>query len=290
MPWRERRDAGPLAESAVDRLARLVGPRTEAGPSRRDAPGDPAGLDDGEPDPWRDLTGAGGTSLRPVRGWSGRPVRALAAIVLACAVVAAWWWWSGRPRPVVEPAATAGAATAGAATAGAAAAGTSGASALPVPESLPASPLPGLPAVPGVPVDVVVHVAGLVARPGLVRLPAGSRVADAVAAAGGVTKSRAADSVNLARVLVDGEQVLVTLGAPAGGAGGSAVPAAAPLVDLNRSDQAALESLPGVGPVLAARILAWRAANGSFRSIDELGEVAGIGQATLARLRPLVRA
>lgn len=144
-----------------------------------------------------------------------------------------------------------------------------------------------LPADPSDPVDVVVHVAGLVSRPGLVRLPAGSRVADAIAAAGGVTKPRAADSVNLARVLVDGEQVLVTLG---GSATGSAVPAAAtPVVDLNRADQAALESLPGVGPVLAARVLAWRAANGSFRSVDELGEVAGIGQATLARLRPLVR-
>ncbi|MDP1877112.1 MAG: ComEA family DNA-binding protein [Actinomycetota bacterium] len=271
MSWRERRDAGPLAESAVVRLVRLVGPRETAGPSRHDAPGRTDGLDAGEPDPWRDLSGDGGRPPGRVGGWSGRSVRALAAIVVACAVVAAWWWWSGRPRTVVEPTATAVAAIAVA-------------DSVDVTTTVAAMPLP---ADPSVHVDVVVHVAGLVSLPGLVRLPAGSRVADAIAAAGGVTKPRAADSVNLARVLVDGEQVVVTLDGPAAGA---AVPAAAtPVVDLNRADQAALESLPGVGPVLAARVLAWRAANGSFRSVDELGEVAGIGQATLARLRPLVR-
>jgi competence protein ComEA len=135
--------------------------------------------------------------------------------------------------------------------------------------------------------EVVVHVAGLVRRPGLVRLPSGSRVADAVAAAGGVTRTRAADSVNLARVLVDGEQIVVGSGVAASGTG--TAPATAGPTDLNTADATALELLPGIGPVLAGRIIAWRTANGPFRSIDELGEVSGIGDAILALLRPVVR-
>jgi competence protein ComEA len=148
--------------------------------------------------------------------------------------------------------------------------------------------------------QVVVHVTGLVARPGLVRLPLGARVADAIAEAGGVTRRRAADSVNLARVLADGEQVVVTLAAGAAGAqrastSASGVPAGTPMapgpgsVDLNMADARALEDLPGVGPVIAARIVAWRVANGAFRSVEELGEVSGIGDAVLAQVRDLVR-
>ena len=148
--------------------------------------------------------------------------------------------------------------------------------------------------------QVVVHVTGLVARPGLVRLPLGSRVADAIAAAGGVTRRRAADSVNLARVLVDGEQVVV--GAPAGAPGHRA--RRPPRRGCRRERRwarprlrrpqhgrlrGALEELPGVGPVIAARIVAWRVANGPFRSVEELGEVSGIGDAILAQVRDLVR-
>jgi competence protein ComEA len=151
---------------------------------------------------------------------------------------------------------------------------------------------------PATALQVVVHVTGLVARPGLVRLPLGARVADAIAEAGGVTRRRAADSVNLARVLADGEQVVVTLAAGAAGAqraSTSGVPAGTPMgpgpgsVDLNMADARALEDLPGVGPVIAARIVAWRVANGAFRSVEELGEVSGIGDAVLAQVRDLVR-
>ena len=133
------------------------------------------------------------------------------------------------------------------------------------------------------------------ARPGLVRLPSGSRVADAIEAAGGVRRPRAADSVNLARVLVDGEQIVVSdspaAAAPASSGGGPTGGAAGtPLVvDLNTASVDVLDSLPGVGPVLAARIIAWRTANGPFRSVDELGEVSGIGEAILGQVRPLVR-
>ena len=155
--------------------------------------------------------------------------------------------------------------------------------------ALVTDPSGGPPPSPG-PAVVVVHVSGLVAHPGLVELPTGARVADAVEAAGGVTRPRAADSVNLARILVDGEQVVVSLSPPvAGGAvatGGR--PATGP-VDLNLASPAALEALPGVGPVLASRIVAWRLANGSFRSIEELAEVSGIGAAVLEQVRPLVR-
>jgi competence protein ComEA len=146
--------------------------------------------------------------------------------------------------------------------------------------------------------DVVVHVVGAVHHPGLVRLPAGSRVVDAVRAAGGTTASARPASVNLARLLVDGEQLVVQrrgsaplLAAPApAGAAGNASGTLAPSapVDLNSATLAALDGLPGIGPVLAQRILDWRTAHGRFSSVDELGEVSGIGEATLADLRPVV--
>jgi competence protein ComEA len=147
---------------------------------------------------------------------------------------------------------------------------------------------------------VLVDVEGRVRRPGLQRLPAGARVADAVTAAGGTTAGALVASLNLARVLADGEQILVPGpgdpvatpgGAPALGGGGTAsVPsgAAAP-VDLNAATQDGLDALPGVGPVLAGRIMAWRAQHGRFTSVDELAEVPGIGPKMLERLRPLVR-
>lgn len=148
--------------------------------------------------------------------------------------------------------------------------------------------------------EVVVHVDGEVQRPGVVVLPAGSRVADAVDAAGGALPDVDLAGVNLARPLVDGEQVLVgidpppgssagapgsTAGAP-GAAGGT--PGAAGAVNLNTADLATLDTLPGVGPVTAQSILDWREANGGFTSVDELVEVDGIGEATLARIAPHV--
>ncbi len=140
---------------------------------------------------------------------------------------------------------------------------------------------------------VVVHVVGQVREPGLQRLPPGSRVADALAAAGGATRGADLARVNLARVLVDGEQVVVPApgdpdppGAPAAGTGGGSG-AGAP-VSLNTADLAGLDTLPGVGPVLAQRIVDWRSQHGRFTSVDELGEVSGIGEKLLERLRPLV--
>jgi len=153
---------------------------------------------------------------------------------------------------------------------------------------------------------VVVHVVGAVNKPGLVQLAAGSRVADAIAAAGGSTAEADLASINVARLLVDGEQIRVplpgevigpALGGPAtGGSGGSGASGGTAggsagggrLVSLNSADLTALDSLPGVGPVLAQRILDWRTAHGRFTSVDELGEVTGIGEKLLSQIKPLV--
>jgi competence protein ComEA len=146
---------------------------------------------------------------------------------------------------------------------------------------------------------LVVHVVGQVNRPGLVRLPAGSRVSDAIDAAGGARRGADLSALNLARLVVDGEQVHVpkpgevatATGAGASGAAGAAdggAGAAGALVSLNTADVAGLDTLPGVGPVLAQRILDWRTEHGRFTSVDELGEVSGIGDKLMAQLRPKV--
>jgi competence protein ComEA len=138
---------------------------------------------------------------------------------------------------------------------------------------------------------VVVDVAGKVRRPGIVVLDAGARVTDAIEAAGGARKGVDLTPLNLARVLVDGEQVVV--GAPeaaafSGGAGASGSGPSGPLVNLNTAGQAELESLPQVGPVTAQAIIAWRESRGGFTSVDELLEVDGIGDKTLAQISPHV--
>ncbi|PRZ05087.1 competence protein ComEA [Isoptericola sp. CG 20/1183] len=147
------------------------------------------------------------------------------------------------------------------------------------------------------PPGVVVHVTGQVADPGLVHLPAGSRVADAVEAAGGATDEADLAALNLARAVVDGEQVRVPApgedppvalpgGTPDGTPGEPAADAAP--VALNTAGADALTALPGVGPVIAERIVAWREENGPFTRVDELAEVSGIGPALLADVRDLV--
>jgi competence protein ComEA len=140
---------------------------------------------------------------------------------------------------------------------------------------------------------VVVHVVGQVRAPGVVQLPTGSRVSDALAAAGGPAPGADLASLNLARVVGDGEQVVVPAPGQVGGGAVTANPLAvggkASVVDLNSADLAALDSLPGIGPVLAQRVLAWRAEHGRFTDVTELGEVPGIGDTLLGRLRDLVR-
>lgn len=138
-------------------------------------------------------------------------------------------------------------------------------------------------------VEVTVDVAGKVRHPGIAVLPPGSRVVDALEAAGGPRRGVDLTSLNLARPLVDGEQILVGVAVPTGVAGTLGTPGeTGPLVNLNTADLVTLETLPGVGPVTAGAIVAWRTDNGSFTSVDELLEVDGIGDATLAELAPHV--
>jgi len=199
----------------------------------------------------------------------------VALLVAAAFAVTAWWVVRAEGAATVVPAAT----------------WSDGG-----PESSAAAPLvtPAAEAVAATatePAVVVVDVAGKVRRPGIATLPLGSRVVDAIEAAGGVRRGVDLTSLNLARVLVDGEQIVVGLPQPAG----VAAPAASapggttgPMVNINVATQSELEELPGVGPVTAAAILQWRTDNGPFTAVDELLEVSGIGDATLAEIAPFV--
>ncbi|PZS36603.1 MAG: hypothetical protein DLM59_00865 [Pseudonocardiales bacterium] len=184
-------------------------------------------------------------------GWPG--VAAVAAVVVLAAALAGFVVWRARPHEIPVTATP---------RAGAAAA---------------AQPSPGP--------SVVVAVAGGVRRPGLITLPPGSRVADAVRAAGGVRPGVDIGLLNLARRLVDGEQVVVGASSQPAPAGSTA--AGGPL-NLNTATAEQFDALPGVGPVLAARIVTYRTQHGAFRSVDQLREVSGIGEAKFADLRPLV--
>jgi len=135
-----------------------------------------------------------------------------------------------------------------------------------------------------------VHVAGAVREPGLYRLDAGDRVADAIARAGGFADDAQRDGVNLARPVADGEQIVVPVigaetAAPASGGGGGTGGA----LDLNTATREQLDELPRIGPAMADRILEWREANGRFTSVDDLLSVPGIGEKMLAGIRDLVR-
>jgi competence protein ComEA len=201
----------------------------------------------------------------PVLAWqlSGPAARGLFVVLLLAVLGGAWLAWRAVPRApatvVVVPLV---------------------ASATPT-----AAPAPTL----------VVQVVGPVVRPGIVRLPEGSRVVDAIRAAGGLRSGSSAGAVNLARKLLDGEQLVVGPGAPAGGiaAGGAGSASGAGVasgpIDLNTAGLAELDTLPHVGPVLAQRIIDWRDSHGHFASVDELREIAGIGSRIFTALSPLVR-
>lgn len=137
-----------------------------------------------------------------------------------------------------------------------------------------------------------VHVLGAVAKPGLYILDLDARVVDALAAAGGSLDTADLRAVNLARSVSDGEQIVVPAQGEAEtqtGAGSGQAPASDGLLDLNNADQAALETLPRIGPALAQRIIEWREQNGRFRSVDDLLGVPGIGEKLLAGIREQVR-
>ncbi|MGI5187439.1 helix-hairpin-helix domain-containing protein [Promicromonospora sp. CA-289599] len=144
---------------------------------------------------------------------------------------------------------------------------------------------------------LLVHVVGEVAEPGLVTVPDGARVADALEAAGGTTRKADLTAVNLARTVVDGEQLYVPEpgeqvpgpAAPGAGGPGTGGGSTAATVDINTADVAALETLPGIGPAIAQAIVEWRTSNGQFASVDELEDVPGIGPATLAEIRDSAR-
>jgi competence protein ComEA len=142
---------------------------------------------------------------------------------------------------------------------------------------------------------LVVHVVGAVHRPGLYRLPGGSRIADAVRRAGGATRRADTELINLAAPLADGVQVVVPRKTPAGSGGGIGGPGTEAgngqpqgPVHLNTATLEDLDALPGVGPVTAQRILDYRQEHGAFSSIDELDAVSGIGPARMEQLRDLV--
>ncbi|WP_138733080.1 ComEA family DNA-binding protein [Modestobacter excelsi] len=250
----------PAVEWADDGADRVDGPADApdvalpASLGRHRAPGRTARLDPGRPGAW---------AL-----W--------AAAVLAALAVVGWTWLD---RPAVDQVPTPSSTTPASAT-------HASATPSPAPESSP----PATPAG-----TVVVSVVGQVGTPGLVTLPAGARVADALAAAGGLLPEADPAAVNAAAVLGDGQQIAVGVpgaAAPAGGAPGAAVPvasSAAGPVDLNTATAADLDALPGIGPVLAQRIVDHRTANGPFTSVDQLDDVSGIGPAVFADLVDRVR-
>lgn len=249
----------------------LTAPIPEPGRHARGRTGERAG--------WRDLALTASAEL-PRLG--SAHVRVLALIGTAAVVLAAWAALRSGPQPVPVASTTHG---------------------TPVPQALPTGPTgttspsasptgsPSGVATSGV---VVVDVAGKVLRPGVATLPVGSRVIDALRRAGGASRGVDLSTLNLARLLVDGEQILVGMPARAAAAAGAsgptggsgAGPSSSAPVNLNTATAEMLDALPGVGPVTAQKIVDWRTEHGSFSAVEELLEVDGIGPKTLAEIAP----
>lgn len=222
--------------------------------------------------------------LRHARLDPGRRGMIVLVLVAAIAAIAtAFGVWRDRPEPrPIETSTVAAVSDTGPTAA-------SGSPIAAAPGPMPTGPAPASTG------EIVVSVTGLVVNPGVVHLAAGSRVADAIAAAGGTAPGANLTGVNLAAKLADGDSVVVTdtpsaAAAPAGGAAaaGGSVSASAGLVNLNTADEAALDTLPGVGPVMAQNIIAWRESNGKFTSIEQLQEISGIGPSRYAQISALV--
>ncbi|MGW1397883.1 helix-hairpin-helix domain-containing protein [Streptomyces sp. NPDC002405] len=274
VPAGRRGAANPAVRGAVE-----TGGDTESEPVR------PAGVPD-----WREQTGAAVRERMPLWlqtrcGLERRNVVALTVLFAVAALLAVQHFWTGRTQAVQAPEVVR--AVAPHEDQGQDKATTAGA---PVTAR-------GAPASPGT--EIVVDVSGKVRRPGIQRLPAGSRVADALQAAGGVRPGTRTDGLNRARFLVDGEQVVVGGPAPAavpeapgaglsGAAGTGAAGTSTAPVSLSTATADQLQTLPGVGPVLARRIIDYRTQHGGFRSVDQLREVSGIGTRRFADLRDLV--
>ncbi|MGW5424748.1 helix-hairpin-helix domain-containing protein [Streptomyces sp. NPDC003943] len=213
-------------------------------------------------------------------GLERRSLGALAVVLVVAAGGAGIYFWTGRPQQVRAPEVVV--------------------AARPLPEAgpmLPESAAPSPTAAAAASAVVVVDVGGKVRRPGVFTLPAGSRVTDALRVAGGIRPGTDLTGLNRARVLMDGEQVVVGLPAGAAPAGGVAAgpggalgpPGPASPLSLSTATVEQLDALPGVGPVLARHIVEHRTEHGGFRSVAELRDVNGIGERRFADLAPLVR-
>ncbi|MFJ8547775.1 ComEA family DNA-binding protein [Streptomyces sp. NPDC093676] len=286
---------GPPNVRAMERPAADRSAGAVSAPMIRGAGVPGSGVADGG---WRERVGLAVRERMPLWlqsrcGLEKRSVAALGVLLVAAVVFAAQHFWSGHTQQVRAPEVVRAAASYGEP-------GAPGANRFAVPGASDGSPSSDAAGVP-TGVAVVVDVGGKVRRPGLQRLPAGSRVADALRAAGGVRPGTDTGGLNRARLLVDGEQIVVGapapvpgVGAEAGAAGpgtGASVAGAAPgtPVSLSTATVDQLDALPGVGPVLAQHIVDYRARHGGFRSVDELREVNGIGERRFADLRNLVR-
>jgi competence protein ComEA len=211
-------------------------------------------------------------------GLEMKTVAAMAGVLAVAAAFAVHHFWAGRPRTIQIPTASHSAVAEAPAPAEVSAAAVPSASSAP---SGSASPSGG----------VVVDVAGKVRQPGVRHLPAGSRVIDALTAAGGALPGVDTSSLNLARVLADGEQVMVgrpaapdTAAVATGSGAGSSGP-----VSLNSATVDQLDALPGVGPVLARHIIEYRNQHGGFTSVNQLQQISGVGRRKFSELKSLVR-